>query len=90
MPNGFQRRSVLQADRREYRRITRHSLDRAAASSGNVNENLGETTGVKVTETRSVAVAGMFEVQQFMASTLRKPSSQLSRTVACKIRWHER
>jgi hypothetical protein len=63
MPNGFYRRSALQADRREYRRIPRHGLDRAAAASRNIDKNFRKLTRLEVSETRSVAVAGMFKVQ---------------------------
>jgi hypothetical protein len=70
----------LQADRREYRCIAGHSLDCASASSGDINENLGESTGLEKTKTGSVAVASVFKVQQFMESSLRKSPSQLNRT----------
>jgi hypothetical protein len=66
MPNGFQRRPVLQADRREYRRIAGHSLDRASASAGDINKNLSESTRLEETETGSVAKPSMFEVHQLM------------------------
>ena len=76
---------MLQADRREYRRIAGHSLDCASASSGDINENLGESTGLEKTETGSVAAASVFKVQQFMESSLRKSPSQLNRTIAYKV-----
>jgi hypothetical protein len=85
MPNGFHRRAVLQTDRREYRRITGHGLDCASASSGDVNENLSESTSLEKSQTGSVAVASVFKVDELMESTLRKPSSQLNQTVTYKI-----
>jgi hypothetical protein len=75
----------LQADRREYCRIAGHGLDCASASSGDINENLGESTGLEKTKAGSVAVAGVFKVQQFMESSLRKSPSQLNRTIAYKV-----
>jgi hypothetical protein len=66
VPNGFDRRAVLQTDRRKYRRITGHGLDRAATAPGNIDKNLGKSTCLEETKTGSVAVTGVFEVQQLM------------------------
>ena len=66
---------MLQADRREYRRIAGHSFDCASASSGDINENLGEPTRLEETNAGGVAMSGVHKVQQLMGSSLRKPRS---------------
>jgi hypothetical protein len=66
---------VLQANRREYRRITGHGLDRAAAASGDIDKNLGESAAFEEAEAGCEVMAGMFKVQQLMSPALRKPPS---------------
>jgi hypothetical protein len=71
VPNGFQRRSMLQTNRRQYRRIASNSLDCTSASPCDVDENFRQQSGLEITEARSVSVASVLKVQQFMTPSLR-------------------
>jgi hypothetical protein len=62
---------VLQTDRREYRGIMGHGLDRASASPWDVDENLRQQSSVEITQPESVPVASVLNVQQVMRPSLR-------------------
>jgi hypothetical protein len=64
---------MLETDRREYRRVARHSFDRATASPRDIDENLGKPTRLEETNAGGVAMSGVHKVQQLMGSSLRKP-----------------
>jgi RNA polymerase sigma factor (sigma-70 family) len=67
----------LQADRREYRRIAGHGLNRASAPSGDIYENLSKSTRFEEPEAGSASVASVLKVQQFMRPSLRQSREQL-------------
>jgi hypothetical protein len=77
MTNGFDWRPVLQTNRGEYRGITSDGFDRASTASGYVDEDLRQPTGFIEAQSGSVAMASMFEIEQFVRSSLRKSPSQL-------------
>jgi hypothetical protein len=63
---------MLETDRREYRRVARHSFDRATASPRDINKNLSKLAGVEETNAGSVAMSSVHKIHQLMGSSLRK------------------
>jgi hypothetical protein len=85
VPDGLDRRAVLQANRRQYRGIAGNRLDCASASPWDIDKYLSEAARLEESKTGRVTVAGMLKVKQFVRSSLRKLPSQLHGTVACKV-----